>query len=128
MSPQVTGDGGFINAFVSGFGGLMLGTQQEGLRLTRPTVPAGTGGVRFKGLDYQGGSLDYEFTGTQMIFTVLTVNEEAAEVVGPAGQQPPLCVVDGSGKSHALEPSGTPTVLSLSGFVFPAALGPCRKQ
>ena len=29
----VTGDGGYINAFVSGFGGLMLGATQSGLRL-----------------------------------------------------------------------------------------------
>ena len=54
----VTGDGGFINAFVSGFGGLMLGGAQSALRLSRPTVPLGTGGLRFKGLDYLGGVLE----------------------------------------------------------------------
>jgi hypothetical protein len=112
----VTGDGGFINSFVSGFGGLMLGTQHEGLRLMRPTVPAGTGGLRFRGLDYQGGTLDYEFTEAHIVFT--------ATEAGVAG---PLCVVDGSGRSSALKASGTPTVLPLSDLIFPAALGLCQK-
>ena len=93
----------------------MLGAQQSGLKLSRPTVPARTAGLRFKGLDYLGATLDYEFTEDHMVFTVVEA--------GAAGQ---LCVVDGSGHSHSL--SSQRTVLPLSELVFPAVLGPCLQQ
>ena len=110
----VTGDGGFVNSFVSGFGGLMLGASQSALRLSKPTVPERTKGLRFKGLAYLGGSIDYEFTSDQIVFTVV--------------KEPPqgsLCVAEAGGAVHKLKGAGQPTALPTSGFGFPTDVGLC---
>ena len=93
----VTGDGGYINAFVSGFGGLMLGASQDALRLSRPTVPERTAGLRFKGLDYLGTNLTYEFTSTTMKFEASDISDTLSDTTSV----PELCLTEG-GKVHKL--------------------------
>ena len=112
----VTGDGGFINAFVSGFGGLMLGGSQAALRLSQPTVPERTGGLRFNHLKYLDYDLDYEVTPTALSFTLNS---------GPA-LAAPLCLVDAGGKTHRVAAGGAITV-AVAALSFPATLGPCKK-
>ena len=106
----ITGDGGFINAFVSGYGGLMLGASQGGLQLSRPTVPERTSGLAFRGLKYLGGNLDYEVGEGSIGFRVHS--------------GPPLCLLEASGKRHSLA-VGSETTFATAGFGFPATLGPC---
>lgn len=111
----VTGDGGFINAFVSGFGGVMLGASQDALRLSRPTVPDRTQGLRFKGLDYLGTNLTYELTPTTMAFRTTSDGSDTPDVASGVK----LCLTEG-GKVHKL-----PVTLETASVMFPAALGPC---
>jgi hypothetical protein len=82
-------------------------------------VPDRTGGLRFKGLDYLGGTIDYEFTAT-----AITVTTGAA---GRAWAVRGLCIVEeAAGTVHKLKAGkGARTVLPLAGMAFPAALGPC---
>ena len=106
-----TGDGGFINTFVSGFGGLMLGATQEYLRLAAPTVPERTKGLSFKGLDYLTGMFDYTVTSETLTFEVHA---------GPA-----LCLVDAHGNVHTLGAKGS-TDVQVADIAFPANLGHCK--
>ena len=111
----VTGDGGFINAFVSGSGGVMLGASQDALRLSRPTIPVRTQGLRFKGLDYLGTNLTYELTRTTMAFRTTSDGSDTPDVASGVK----LCLTEG-GKVHML-----PVTLETASVMFPAALGPC---
>eukprot|EP01052_Picozoa_sp_SAG31_P029702 SAG31_NODE_2973_length_4832_cov_11.390882_5_plen_185_part_00 len=120
----VTGDGGFINSFVSGFGGLMLGATQAGLRLSKPTVPERTAGLRFKGLSYLGLDLDYEVTATQLSFTIHSGEGSARDSV-IANVATELCLVDANGMRLALASGGAPTSVKVAALSFPATLGPC---
>ena len=115
----VTGDGGFINAFVSGFGGLMLGANQDALRLSRPTVPERTAGLRFSGLDYLGTSLTYELTPTKMTFAIANDSQVIDDATHDAHALSKLCLTEG-GRIHQL-----PVTLDIVSVGFPAALGPC---
>ena len=110
----VTGDGGFINAFVSGFGGLMLGATQQQLRLSKPTVPERTGGLRFRGLKYLGGSLDYELTPTSVTFSVHGSNWGAAKG---------LCLTERTGAVHPIQ--GARTAFDIAALAFPVGIGEC---
>jgi hypothetical protein len=98
---------------IQGFGGLMLGASQDALRLSRPTVPERTGGLRFRGLDYLGGSLTYELTNTTMTFTPSPASTGSVATAK-------LCVTEASGKVHQL-----PATLVTESVSFPAGLGPC---
>ena len=60
----ITGDGGFINAFVSGFGGVLLGAKQGALQLNQPTIPERTSGLVFRGLKYLDYTLDHRVSCT----------------------------------------------------------------
>ena len=110
----VTGDGGFINAFVSGFGGLMLGASQteDAIRLSRPTVPERTLGLRFNGLRFRGRDLDYEVGPTTLTFTV---NSGGPVCVTASGGQSRVRVVAGEG----------PKVVDVAAFAFPGTIGEC---
>ena len=117
----VTGDGGFINAFVSGFGGLMLGATQQQLRLSKPTVPERTGGLRFRGLKYLGGSLDYELTATSLAFSV----HETISAGSKGGAAKGLCLTERTGAVHPIK--GNRTAFETDSLEFPAGLGECAE-
>lgn len=97
----------------------MLGANQDALRLSRPTVPERTAGLRFSGLDYLGTSLTYELTPTKMTFTTASDSQviDDASHDGPA--LPKLCLTEGA-RVHQL-----PVTLDIVSVSFPAALGPC---
>lgn len=106
----ITGDGGFINAFVSGFGGIMLGASQSGLRLSHPTLPERTTGLIFRGMKYLGGNIDYTITASN--FTLVLNNGVK------------LCLVESSGTRHVLG-VGSELSFSIDRLDFPASLGAC---
>ena len=95
-----------------GFGGLMLGQSQESLRLTRPTVPDRTDGLRFKGLACLGGVFDYEYNSSSIS---LSPQPGAVKLV--------LCLVDAAGIRHEIQ-EGT-TTLQLADLHWPTQLGVC---
>lgn len=98
----------------------MLGANQNALRLSRPTVPERTAGLRFSGLDYLGTSLTYEMTPTTMTFTTTSdISETTHDATHDALSGPKLCLMEG-GKVHQL-----PATLDIASVNFPAALGPC---
>lgn len=94
----------------------MLGASQDALRLSRPTVPERTQGLRFKGLDYLGTNLTYELTPTTVAFGTTSHGSDTADI---APRDIRLCLIEG-GKVHKL-----PVTLDIASVSFPAALGPC---
>lgn len=92
---------------------------QSALRLSRPTVPERTAGLRFSGLDYLGTSLTYELTPTTMTFTTTSKTADDINTADNGSVGAKLCLMEG-GKVHQL-----PATLETASVDFPAALGPC---
>ena len=108
----LTGDGGFLQALLNGYGGLRV--TFEGLKMLRPTLPESVGELRLRRIAWRGGHL--------------TV------AVGPTAQTvalldgPPLCLTDASGgNSHPLAPGGAAAQLDIATFAYPALLAACAK-
>ena len=63
----LTGDGGYIQILVYGFGGLML-AKQSGIQMNQPILPKGTTSLAIKSFQYLGSEVDFEFDGVHMIW------------------------------------------------------------
>jgi hypothetical protein len=116
----VTGDGGFINSFVSGFGGLLLGRSQQALVLAKPTLPDRATGLRFRGLAYLNGRFDYEVNATSISF-----NLHKALLVEDSGGGAALCLTEATGAMHQV-PVAHPTAFVTAKLSFPVQLGACQ--
>jgi hypothetical protein len=107
----LTGDGGFLQSVVNGYGGLRL--VDEGLKLLPPVLPDSVGAFTLRGLSWHGRLFN------------LTVDAAAATLaLDPSAAQPGLAVygAGGMGTCQALAP-GTSLGLSLGGgnvFAWPA--------
>lgn len=73
----LTGDGGYIQILLNGYGGLML-AKQDGMQLNRPVVPAGSTGLRIVGMVYLLWRVDYSMDGTSMTWNATAVDNVAA--------------------------------------------------
>eukprot|EP00039_Didymoeca_costata_P003338 m.66968 g.66968 ORF g.66968 m.66968 type:complete len:964 (+) comp11849_c0_seq1:166-3057(+) len=61
----ITGDGGFVQILINGYGGLMLATE-KGMRLNLPTLPHGVDAIMFRGLQYRGFTVDYSLNSSHI--------------------------------------------------------------
>ena len=121
----ITGDGGFINAFVSGFGGVLLGAKQGALQLNQPTIPERTSGLVFRGLKYLDYSLDYRVSCTVCNTAAGRSGVMTLNFTSGGSQHPePLCLRDASGTVFPLS-GAEPKSFTVKGWRFPSFLGPC---
>ena len=63
----LTGDGGYLQILLNGYGGLML-AHQDGMQFNRPVLPEGATSLAFVQLKFLGFSLDYTFDGQKMVW------------------------------------------------------------
>jgi len=106
----LTGDGGFLQALLNGWGGLRV--TAEGLKLLRPFVPDSVGQLRLRRVAWRGGHLT---------FTVAAALQTVALLDGP-----PLCLTDARGGASApLAPGGPALQLDVATFAYPALLAAC---
>eukprot|EP00035_Acanthoeca_spectabilis_P014265 m.271436 g.271436 ORF g.271436 m.271436 type:complete len:952 (-) comp16091_c0_seq1:156-3011(-) len=61
----LTGDGGYMQILLNGFGGLML-AGQNGMQVNQPVVPAGADSLTIVGMHYLGDTLNYTTDGVTM--------------------------------------------------------------
>ena len=103
----VTGDGGFLQALLNGFGGLRV--TGGGLKLRRPVLPEGVGTLRLRRIASRGGHLD------------VAVAADATTVALLDGA--PRCLTDAAGARVAtLAAGGAAVRLDASGFAYPGVV------
>jgi hypothetical protein len=85
----LTGDGGFLQILLNGYGGLML-ARQDGMRFNKPTLPEGVTKLRFVGLKYLGWIVDFSFNASQMVWNATQLKADS----------PGLCLVHGCNGSQ----------------------------
>ena len=108
----LTGDGGFLQALMNGWGGLRI--TEGGLRMLRPYLPESVGQLRLRRFAWRGGHLT---------ITVGTALQTVALLDAPIGS---LCLTDANGaSSQTLTPNGPPAQLDINSFAYPALLAPC---
>lgn len=106
----LTGDGGFLQALLYGFGGLRV--TASGLKLLRPFLPESVGTLRLRRIAWRGGHLT---------ISVGAAAQTVALLDGPA-----LCLTDaGGGNSQALAPGGAAVELDVGSFAYPGLLAAC---
>jgi len=105
----LTGDGGYLQALLNGWGGLRI--TDAGLRLLQPYLPASVGLLRLRRLAWRAGHLT---------FTVGVAAQTVELLDGPQ-----LCIVDAQGGSQTLTPGGPPVQLLYAAFAYPAMISAC---
>ena len=106
----LTGDGGYLQALVNGWGGLRV--TAGGLKLLRPYLPESVGHLRLRRIAWRSGHLDISVLPAQQTVTLLDGT--------------PLCLTDASGaNSQKLTPGGPAVALPYADFLYPALLAAC---
>lgn len=103
----LTGDGGYLQILLNGFGGLML-AQQDGMQLNPPVLPQGADELAVLGMKYHGFTVDYVFDSTTMRWAV-THSTSPAEL---CLFKPPM----GRGAAIRIGSESNPTELDLKEF------------
>jgi hypothetical protein len=106
----LTGDGGYLQALLNGWGGLRV--TAGGLKLLRPVLPESVGQLRLRRIAWRGGHL------------TVTVGAETQALALLDG--PPLCLTDANGEnSEPLAPGGPAAQLDIRSFAYPGLLASC---
>ena len=99
----LTGDGGFLQAILNGYGGLRI--VEKGLKLLHPYLPEGVGMLHFRKLSWRTLTLTFKFDAANM--SILSESEE------------PFCLVDSKGLGALVKSNIT---LDLHLFSFPGMI------
>lgn len=106
----MTGDGGFLQALINGWGGLRI--TEGGLKLLRPHLPESVGLLRLRKIAWRSGHLTIT-TGAEL--------QTVALVDGPQ-----LCLIDANGANRqVLTPGGPLSQLDIASYAYPALLSAC---
>lgn len=84
----ITGMGGFLQAVLSGYGGLRLDVDE--LRFHRPALPQGVTELTFRGLSYLGAQFDLEVLPTAVFVRVRKTGEHPLVLINEFGVESPL--------------------------------------
>lgn len=102
----LTGDGGYLQALMNGFGGLRV--TAGGLLLRRPYLPDSVGRLTLRAIAWRGGGH-------------LTLSVAAAEQTVGVLDGPSLCLVSAAGARQTVESGAAPVALPAS-FAYPGLL------
>jgi trehalose/maltose hydrolase-like predicted phosphorylase len=106
----LTGDGGFLQALINGYGGLRI--TLEGLRLLQPTLPESVGTLALRGIVWRGCR-----------YTInVTLDEEVLSAHSCAEAGARFCVIDANGGRKDVFVGGPETPLSRASFAYPGLL------
>jgi hypothetical protein len=86
----LTGDGGYIQILLNGYGGLML-AHQSGMQLNRPVIPEGATSLQVRGMSYLNSTLDFWTDGVVMQWNA-SGPVKLCLFSPPAGQGASLCL------------------------------------
>ena len=106
----LTGDGGFLQALINGYGGLRI--TLEGLRLLRPTLPESVGTLSLRGIAWRGCTCTI----------TVTSEDEVLSIHNCAVAREHMCVIDANGGRENVIVGGTETSLSRASFAYPGLL------
>ena len=110
----VTGDGGFLQALLNGWGGLRI--VDDGLQLLSPTLPESVGHLTLRALSWRGAHMTLEVTPTSHVVAVLDAPQPTAAC---------FALVDGAGATRPLVVGGAPLVLDRGSYAYPGLLVEC---
>lgn len=112
----LTGDGGYLQALINGFGALRV--TLDGLRLLPPSLPDSVGTLSFRNVAWRQCQLTVNVTATAEVIQV----SACAAQLGTS-----LCIRDADGGETAVIVGGAAATLSRTGFAYPGLLirGPC---
>jgi trehalose/maltose hydrolase-like predicted phosphorylase len=102
----LTGDGGYLQALLHGYGGLRLA--EDGLRLLPPHLPESVGSLRLRGLSWAS---------SRALDVTITPAHQRIDVRGGD-----VCVTDGGGTMHRFNASLT---LDRATYAYPGLLDAC---
>ena len=106
---QLTGDGGYLQALINGYGGLRV--EGAGLRLLAPALPGSVGELTLRAVRWRGCALTLRVTAGQQTLQLL-----------PGGARATLCLADARGAVQALQAGGQPLALDRASFAYPGLL------
>jgi trehalose/maltose hydrolase-like predicted phosphorylase len=104
----LTGDGGFLQALINGYGGLRIVI--DGLRLLQPTLPDSVGTLTLRHVAWRGGKFTFIITQDMQVLNAIE------------GPSTTLCLIDAAGAREPLTVGGAPLSLPRSTFEYPALL------
>jgi hypothetical protein len=107
----LTGDGGFLQALINGFGGLRVTI--EGLRLLSPSLPESVGVLALRNIAWRTCVLTINVTAAEELIQVTS----CAPKMGAA-----LCILDANGGQTGVPVGGPPITLPISTFAWPGML------
>ncbi len=102
----LTGDGGYLQALMNGYGGLRI--VEAGISLLRPSLPASVGRMRLRGLAWLGLAVEFQITAVQILINV--------------SGTPSFCVRDALGDDQLYRLAAA---IDVATFVFPGLLYVC---
>jgi trehalose/maltose hydrolase-like predicted phosphorylase len=108
----LTGDGGFLQALLNGYGGLRL--EGAGLRLLAPALPGSVGELTLRAVKWRQSTLTLSVTVSQQTLQLL-----------PGGPEAQLCLADAKGAQQVLQLGGPPLALDRASFAYPGLLTRC---
>ena len=104
----LTGDGGFLQALINGYGGLRIVI--DGLRLLQPALPDSVGTLTLRHIAWRGGKFTVMITQDMQILSAIE------------GPRTTLCLIDAMGERTPLNVGGAPLSLPRSTYDYPALL------
>ena len=107
----VTGDGGFLQALVYGYGGLRV--EEEGLRLLPPTLPERVGSLVLRNVVWRGCILSLIVAPATQTLVATSCASSSATM---------LCLVDALGGQQGLVVGGLALNLTRASFAYPGLL------
>jgi trehalose/maltose hydrolase-like predicted phosphorylase len=116
----LTGDGGFLQALMNGFGGLRV--TAAGLALRKPYLPDSVGELRLRNLAWRGGHVTVTIAAAQGGSGGGGGGGGAAAQAVGVVNGPPLCLIDAAGQRQQTLASGGAAFELPAGFAYPGLL------
>ena len=110
----LTGDGGFLQAIINGYGGLRI--LEMGLKMYRPSLPKGVKKFTFRGFLFMDSTFSY------------CIKKDHAVIEVKQNQGVDLCLMNGDGKLEQNLAVGKPVIVGYQDFKFPGTIRLCQSD